>query len=418
MEKKQFDLAIHLVGGQPYPNLMGMRDLNAKRHLLLASDQTFAISKKLEDFARRDGVDAQIVKLSDPNDMDKIITEFTRQEDFVGKKVAVNATGGTKPMAFAAMLGVEGKRCDVDYFYYDTQFERRFHWPIKSSERRTEATAFSHLNFRRFRIDDFTRLFDYPVNPPKEDYDLQVRVRAHITKKIWDFRRVITGVQSNNQKTLQQEAADLCSERNEAIRRKRSVRPVSIHSSSYSSKYDQRVEVDYDEGKGGRIVFNGFPINIQPNFDEFPDYLGGKWFEEYVYVSLKNARASGRLLEVRPSVSVRSESSPNFDMQEFDLLATDGVRLFVVECKAGNVIQEHVVKLDKLASDYAGVFGIGVLVAQKYQNDDYENIRPILEKIDNSKSVYCFHGDKSVALLEKYMPDLGTPKGPKGQIFN
>jgi len=418
MEEKQFDLAIHLVGEQPYPNLMGMRDLKARRHLLLASDKTFAISEKLRSSVRRDGVDAQIVKLSDPNDMDKIISEFTCQEDFAGKSVAVNTTGGTKPMAFAAMLGVEGKKCSVDYFYYDTQFERRFHWPVKSSERRTEATSFSLLNFKRFRIDDFTRLFDYPVNPPQEDYDLQVKVRAHITRKIWDYRRTVTGFQSNNGKTLQQEAAELCSERNKAARKGGVAKPISIHSSSYSSKYRQKVDVDYDEGRGGRIVFDGVPINIQPNCVDFFDYLGGKWFEEYVYLALKRVQASGRLLEVRPNVSVRSESSPNFDMQEFDLLATDGIRLFVVECKAGNVVQEYVVKLDKLASDYAGVFGVGVLVAQKYQNDDYDNIRPILEKIDNSKSVYCFHGDKCVSLLEQYMPDLGTPKGKKGPIFN
>jgi hypothetical protein len=48
---------------------------------------------------------------------------------------------------------------------------------------------------------------------------------------------------------------------------------------------------------------------------------------------------------------------------EFDCAFTDGKRLWLVECKAGNVKQEHIQKLENNLKTYGGIAARGILVA-------------------------------------------------------
>ena len=46
---------------------------------------------------------------------------------------------------------------------------------------------------------------------------------------------------------------------------------------------------------------------------------------------------------------------------EFDCVFTDGKRLFIVECKAGSVTQEHIQKLENNLKLYGGIAARGIL---------------------------------------------------------
>ena len=46
-----------------------------------------------------------------------------------------------------------------------------------------------------------------------------------------------------------------------------------------------------------------------------------------------------------------------------DIIFTDGSRLYIIECKAGNVTIDHVTKLQNVTRNYGGVGGRGILAS-------------------------------------------------------
>ena len=48
---------------------------------------------------------------------------------------------------------------------------------------------------------------------------------------------------------------------------------------------------------------------------------------------------------------------------EFDVVFTDGYSLYIVECKAGTVTQEQVMKLQNLVRSYGGTGGRGIVAS-------------------------------------------------------
>jgi len=67
---------------------------------------------------------------------------------------------------------------------------------------------------------------------------------------------------------------------------------------------------------------------------------------------------------------------------EFDCAFTDGKRLWLVECKAGNVKQEHIQKLENNLKTYGGIAARGILVSSF-------TIVPALAKRIRSSTAIC-----------------------------
>ena len=104
-------------------------------------------------------------------------------------------------------------------------------------------------------------------------------------------------------------------------------------------------------------------------FDDWPRfavYLSGGWLEEYVYAQLKPYVEAGVIKDLRINLELALNSPgggfPPYDsFTELDVVFTDGYSLYIVECKAGNVQQEQVMKLENLVRYYGGTDGRGVL---------------------------------------------------------
>jgi len=100
---------------------------------------------------------------------------------------------------------------------------------------------------------------------------------------------------------------------------------------------------------------------------DFAKYLSGGWFEEFVYLQLRQFADSKLLRDLRIGVeAARSdwgrEGGKSRAVQEFDGLMTDGRRLILVECKAGNVTVDQLFKLQQLARTYGGQEPHGLLI--------------------------------------------------------
>ena len=94
-------------------------------------------------------------------------------------------------------------------------------------------------------------------------------------------------------------------------------------------------------------------------------YLSGLWLEEYVFDQLIKSKSFDSIsrnviISLRPG-SIRElgehrRRSPFTDKNELDVVAIAGKRAVIIECKAGNVLQEHVYKLASLRDYLLGSF--------------------------------------------------------------
>ena len=79
---------------------------------------------------------------------------------------------------------------------------------------------------------------------------------------------------------------------------------------------------------------------------------------------------SGIIKDLRLNVKVIFEDQNSFNnlteeinFNELDISFTDGYSLYIIECKAGNVTQDHVMKLQNLVRFYGGVEGRGIIAS-------------------------------------------------------
>ena len=100
---------------------------------------------------------------------------------------------------------------------------------------------------------------------------------------------------------------------------------------------------------------------------DFAAYLCGGWLEEYVYCLLEPLWKDGTLRDLRIGLEVAwapaGHETSQQTAQEFDVTFTDGKRLFIIECKAGGVLNEDVYRLENSVRNYGGVESRGILVA-------------------------------------------------------
>jgi len=95
-----------------------------------------------------------------------------------------------------------------------------------------------------------------------------------------------------------------------------------------------------------------------PACDNSGQYLGGGWLEEYVFTLLRDLEERGLIHDLRIGMQVdytgRNHHAKEPPRGEFDYAFIDGKRLWLVECKAGNVKQEDVQKLENRVKTFGG----------------------------------------------------------------
>ncbi|PNG83946.1 hypothetical protein CBL13_03794 [Pseudomonas putida] len=136
-------------------------------------------------------------------------------------------------------------------------------------------------------------------------------------------------------------------------------RPFEICRDGFKFKLDDMETVSV-QGYGLDMVFEKWP--------DFAKYLSGGWFEEFVYLQCKPYEDAGVIQDLRINVKLnlsleesKGYSSFGVEYSELDITFTDGYSLYIVECKAGNVTQEQLMKLQNLVRFYGGIEGRGII---------------------------------------------------------
>lgn len=322
-----FDVIFHLFGEQRMPSLLGIRQFESNRHVFVNSKefpaacmQAFIHDGEFDELSV-DPWDARIVR-------DQII-HYAEQLP-VDAGIGINLTGGTKLM-FAGALSA-ARALGAIPFYFDSRNHRVTF--VDSLRRETIKPIDSVETFLRLNSDGLEISNNVAMKDSLSD-------RQSLTKTLWKYRDRI--------RKFYKELMDY----------NNTFKPFELRHDGFYFKLDT----------AETATVQGYGLNMQfKNWPDFAKYLLGGWFEEYVYLQCKPYEDNGVIKDLRINVKLRldkenSEGFPDWGVEynELDVMFTDGYSLYIVECKAGKVTQEQVMKLQNLVRFYGGVEGSGII---------------------------------------------------------
>jgi hypothetical protein len=322
-----FDVTFHLFGEQRMPALLSIRQFESEHHIFVNSKdypatcmRAFLGSRDLHELSV-DPWDDRAVHVR--------IAELAKQ--FPEKtRIGINLTGGTKLM-FAGALSA-ARELGAIPFYFDSK-NRRITFidslrrerirPIESIE------TFLLLNSDGLDILDSSAMIELSSD------------RQILTKTLWMHRDKL--------RRFYKELTDY----NNAFK------PFEICRDGFVFKLDDSQTATI-QGYGLDLAFEKWP--------DFAKYLSGGWFEEFVYLQCKPYEDTGVIQDLRINVKLNLKQENTWrhtnwgvEYNELDITFTDGYSLYIVECKAGNVTQEQVMKLQNLVRFYGGIEGRGIV---------------------------------------------------------
>lgn len=356
-----FDVIFHLFGEQRMPSLLGIRQFESKQHI-------FVNSKEYPAACMRQFIPhGEFAELAvDPWDVRGVHEKIVQRAKVFPSNahIAINLTGGTKLM-FAGALSAARVLGAVPV-YFDSRnrsvtfvdsFQRESIKPIDSVE------TFLCLNSDGLELSENTvvetGIFSHALQQiglkPSNNAVIEIvsPKRQTLTKALWEYR--------NKLSKLYQELKDY----NDSFRPFRLEQLGLVFTlNEDESATIQGHELDLDLGR----------------WPDFAKYLSGGWFEEYVYLQCKPYEDSGIIQDLRINVKLSmkqkdSGGNPKWKIEynELDVVFTDGYSLYIIECKAGKVTQEQIMKLQNIVRFYGGIEGRGIIACCIPPNMDSVN---------------------------------------------
>lgn len=335
MEELKFDTVIHLAGEQTIPNCMAMKLTECSCHVFLTTAKTKRTVGLIRNFFGN--ADVRIEEFPFPADgfseMVKAVSDIADRHGH--GLVGVNVTGGTKPM-FAAVLDMCRKH-GFTPFYVDTEHRcvQVMNPPFQKIEM---PPIFSSVS-------DFVRLAGFEVNDEgARPLDVLGIAKRRFLRLAWQHREV-----------------------------------MQRHMEGFANAIDKRHGYDKNLFDKANSEFEGTTMHRADraslwsewktcagemgNWRRAAEFAAGGWFEEWLLKTFSESKNSDKFIDLRKGLRIRAphDTDSKRDVQEIDLIYTDGYELYVIECKAGKIIQDHVQKLENLSKQLGGIFGHGIL---------------------------------------------------------
>lgn len=355
LEKYQTENLFLLVGANPLPSLVAARLLapeNACIWLLHSSDDTGTANTKLpaERLEKALGdepyhwkVMRQPVASADNVDIENAVAEIVRAQQLVGKRVGLNYTGGTKPMATHSYRALEDAFHDLlpapIFSYLDpnalalridrrkAESEIKFEI-LKDAALRKLVTLGDDGKSNQNGIDALGKLHGFErvaYNDPYLTSDTHPAL-AELTSALARLHTTKSGIDEwkNWIKLLQSDTlADPLSQLAESESREAVFNALASLCGSAAQVTPARV-AELLSGKPDRTLASCV------------SWLQGHWLEEHVRVTLKQLKSSLHWSSIAPNSRYRYklEQTSQIDLFELDVAALIGYQLFVFSCKA------------------------------------------------------------------------------------
>jgi len=333
----EYDVIIHLLGRERMPIYFGMLQFRSPMHVFMTTREYESAAKVLSRCLPATSR-TKTVTIRDPftpADTRRAIEKQVVQLP-PASRVAVNLTGGTKLMFTGALTACWERGLEPFYF------EVKHHNVIFLRDGSTVPFVGAKS------VEDFFAVNGFNVLTPGHWEDAPYReTRLNVTKELWTTKHTLGRLYQSDE-----------------FRRYKTpwgkTKNPPFHWNWGTS------DAHLSNTGAATLVLNGKSIPI-PKCDDYGQYLGGGWLEEYAFTLLRTIEAKGQIHDLRIGIEVGySEKTPytrESPSGEFDCAFTDGKRLWLVECKAGYVKQEHIQKLENNLKTYGGIAAKGILVS-------------------------------------------------------
>lgn len=181
-----------LIGEQPVPNLLPIRELRPKEVVLFYTTLTEERSKYLRSVLINEGIICERVKVDDPYHIEDIVAIIGDEVDSYKSGCLLNLTGGTKPMAFAGFEVSREK--NIPFCYLQSEGKRNllffYSW---NGDSNLQANDVRKMRDDLITIDDYlkTQLGDYHRWNNWNDFEQSAyeTLNPHVTEITHSIRR-------------------------------------------------------------------------------------------------------------------------------------------------------------------------------------------------------------------------------------
>lgn len=345
-------ILINLLSEQMLPNLISVLHEQPDRVLALT---TPAFRQQVKLFEQVTGTPHAMIAFDAyafADDLKSLQRLLAKQE--ADADIAIHFTGGTKIMAMAAVLGAIAESTSRSFrlLYLDTQrtqFEvirvgpdRAISLP-KANPVVFSIPAAAYLGLHGERI---VSCCSEPDAAMQSRYDA---ARLLLKEECDGF--------FNKQKCLFDEKG------------RKTLSSGELHFSSRNRKTKEPLgsgTLKWD--KSGARIKTPSGIVMEVDGPNAAPFFAGGWLEEYCFTTLLSAGTFNEVLcnvklDLKPETKERLRREDLFK-NEIDVVVTRGLRAALIECKAGNITQDHIYKLVALRDYLLGSFGKAVLVSR------------------------------------------------------
>lgn len=355
-----FDMIFHLFGEQRMPSLLGIKQFKSKKHVFVNTSQYPA--KVMKNFLINEAFDELYVDPFNPIDVNDKILAYLKKYD-QNLKIGFNLTGGTKLMYAGALSSC--KKINATPFYFDGVNNKVIFLNNFKSSPTIDIDS----------VETFLKLHGNELNISNKGLwdeipDIKLIGRDELTKNLWKNRRDIASLYKRIYPFVEEDKAfDIA---------------------------NKKIQIKYDKNKNVTINLNDNHFSFE-NWSSFGKYIMGGWFEEFVYLQLCPLLELGVIKDLRIGLEVsfkEKESNKklngfhnlkrisNNTYQEFDLIFTDGKKLYIIECKAGSIKTEYIMKLQNIIRYFGGIEARGILAACFQPNHQV-----VKKKIEDSSNI-------------------------------
>jgi len=354
-----YDVIIHLLGDQRMPIYFGMLQFQAKKHIFITT-QEYAKAADALGKLLPSGCGYNVILINNPFKPADTRKAIEQQAACFSKetKIAVNLTGGTKLM-FAGALSACWQH-GIEPFYFEINNHDIIYLRDGSTVPFTGIKSVTDF----FAVNGFSVITQgkWENKPCRE-------ARMDVTRKLWEYKETLRALYKNQD--FQKYINNI----------HWGVKPNPPFDWTWKNSH-----AAFDTKIAAALVLDGETIPV-PGCDDFGEYLGGGWFEEYVFYLLCNLEQKRIIHDLRIGMEVnyveQFQERRNIPVGEFDCAFTDGKKLWLVECKAGGIKQEHIQKLENNLKTYGGIAARGLLVSAFPVSDTH------MKRINSSKSIYA-----------------------------
>jgi len=380
-ESDQYDAIFHLFGEQRMPNLLGVIQFSSRKHIFVNSVQFPA--DVMKQFLGEAEYGEIAVDPYDPENVRSTILDLISQMP-ADANIGFNLTGGTKLMYAGALAAC--RKVNATPFYFNSRNNQVVYLnDFKSVETKLipSIETFIQLNGNNLFISKAGHWADIP--------GIESQDRKSLTNELWQARSKISRLYG------------------ELSRYNVSFQPFEVNKGNIYAKLSK------DKSAKISIGTKHFEFKEWPDFAK---YLSGRWFEEYTFMKLQPLVNAGLIKDMRICLEVSfkedgaNKSSSSFSAQlsnlfgapyqELDITFTNGRRLYVIECKAGDVKSEHVMKLQNIVRYFGGIEGRAVLASCFSPKN-----KVVRKKIDDSKNLQSVSGKSLFRQLEEMIQPGG-----------